>query len=166
MKDALDTSYELIKLFKKSPRRDAEAEGANATWYPWNSRALSYKMDSQSPSIAEHPYQLWSAANALGWVTWFCKGYWIEKSNSGSVKLHEVTWLLLWSIIRRTAAKTQWQPEQDPPILQYVSSRRTRNCRYNCPYTAVYTLRWEIPTVLEVSKLQGKWSWHWWTSDS
>ena len=31
MKDALDTSYELIKLFKKSPRRDAEAEGANVT---------------------------------------------------------------------------------------------------------------------------------------
>ena len=51
MKDALDTSYELVKLVKKSPRRDAMLQKKCQSTLP-------YKVDSQSTSITQHSCQL------------------------------------------------------------------------------------------------------------
>ena len=60
MRDALDTSYEIIKLIKKSLAREVifkrlKAEMDTDSPKCWNPCSLSNKMDSQSSFFEEHP---------------------------------------------------------------------------------------------------------------
>ena len=71
MKDALDTSYKLIKLVKKITSlwcNISKIEGENVKWQPGYSCALPYKVDCQSTSTTQHSCQLWSVVNPLGWI--------------------------------------------------------------------------------------------------
>ncbi len=63
MRDTLDTVYEITKLIKKSPKREAifkKIQDDVKSWFSWHTHVVPHPLDSVSRSFVINSRKLWS----------------------------------------------------------------------------------------------------------